>query len=312
MFKEEKGEIKINQIKDKEYIIQDKFGISLGRIFLVEINQDNKYCCLRISFYKNNKEHSGLLKKALELVASSLFNNMKFYKINVITDEDIIVSPFVELGFILEGVLWGSYILNNIRKNEFIFGVEIDDFKKNNNINILRLKGKNIELKILTPEDAEQVLDYYLRNKNYLEPFEPSRDKEFYTLDGQIQGLSESYKQFLNGTSVNFGIYENKNLIGKIQLSNIIRGVFQNSFVGYSIDERKQGKGYMKEALRLVLDYAFDDMELHRVEASTLVDNIKSQRVLKECGFKDIGVSEKYLYINGKWRDHKTFYRINN
>lgn len=312
MFKEEKGEIKINQIKDKEYIIQDKFGISLGRIFLVEINQDNKYCCLRISFYKNNKEHSDLLKKALELVASSLFNNMKFYKINVITDEDIIVSPFVELGFILEGVLWGSYILNNIRKNEFIFGVDIDDFKKNNNINILRLKGKNIELKILTPEDAEHVLDYYLRNKNYLEPFEPSRDKEFYTLDGQIQGLSESYKQFLNGTSVNFGIYENKNLIGKIQLSNIIRGVFQNSFVGYSIDERKQGKGYMKEALRLVLDYAFDDMELHRVEASTLVDNIRSQRVLKECGFKEVGVSEKYLYINGKWRDHKTFYRINN
>lgn len=312
MFKEEKGEIKISQIKDKEYIIRDKFGISLGRIFLIEINQDNKYCCLRISFYKNNKEHSELLKNALELVAASLFNNMKFYKINIITDEDIIVSPFVELGFILEGVLWGSYILNNIRRNEFIFGVDIDDFKINNNINILRLKGKNIELKILTPEDGEQVLDYYLRNKKYLEPFEPSRDKEFYTLEGQIQGLSESYKQFLNGTSVNFGIYKNKNLIGKIQLSNIVRGVFKNSFVGYSIDEKEQGKGYMKEALRLVLDYAFDDMELHRVEASTLVDNIRSQRVLNGCGFKEIGVSEKYLYINGKWRDHKTFYRINN
>ncbi|WP_143761057.1 GNAT family N-acetyltransferase, partial [Clostridium haemolyticum] len=47
---------------------------------------------------------------------------------------------------------------------------------------------------------------------------------------------------------------------------------------------------------------------LHRIEASTLVDNIRSQRVLESCGFKEVGVSEKYLFINGKWRDHKIFY----
>ena len=86
-------------------------------------------------------------------------------------------------------------------------------------------------------------------------------------------------------------------------------GVFKSAFVGYSIDENEQGKGYMKEALGLTIKYAFEDIGLHRVEASTLVENIKSQRVLKSCGFKDVGMNEKYLFVNGKWRDHITFYK---
>lgn len=311
MFKEQNGEIKIFNIKDREYIIQDRFGISLGRIFVVEINKGDKYCSLRIRFYKNSREYSEALKNSLEQVVKSLFTSGGVYKINFITDEDINTSPFVELGFTLEGVLWESYIHNNIRKNEFVFGIDSESFNNSNNINILRLAGRNIDLKVLTPEDAEEVLNYYERNKTYLEPFEPSRNNEFYTIEGQREGLSDSYKQYLNGTSVNFGIYEKNSIIGKIQLTNIVRGVFKNSFVGYSIDEKEQGKGYMKEALQLVLEYAFDDMELHRVEATTLVDNEKSQRVLKKCGFKEIGVSQKYLYINGKWRDHRIFYKIN-
>ena len=56
--------------------------------------------------------------------------------------------------------------------------------------------------------------------------------------------------------------------------------------------------------------YAFEELDLHRVEASTLTDNEKSKRVLLGCGFKMLGVNEDYLYINGKWQDHITFYKI--
>lgn len=311
MINEEKGSIKILSIKEKEYIIQDAVGITLGRIFILELNHESKYCCFRIKFYKNDKVHEPILKKALELIIRSLFRNQKLYKLNIITDEDIIAGPFIELGFVLEGMLWGSLVSNNVRKNEFIFGIDEDVLKNRNNINVLRLEGKNIELKISTPDDAEAFLEYYIKNKEYLEPFEPIRDKAFFTMNGQVHDLTENYKQFLNGTGVGFGIYKDKKLIGKIRLSNIVRGVLQNAFVGYSIEEEEQGKGYMKEALNLVLDYAFEDLELHRIEASTLVDNERSQRVLSGCGFKEIGISEKYLFINGKWKDHKLFYRVN-
>lgn len=86
-------------------------------------------------------------------------------------------------------------------------------------------------------------------------------------------------------------------------------GVFRNAFIGYSIDENEQGKGYMKEAVKLAIDYAYEELELHRIEASTMVSNEKSQRVLKSCGFQELGVSKEYLYINGKWQDHVVFYR---
>ena len=67
----------------------------------------------------------------------------------------------------------------------------------------------------------------------------------------------------------------------------------------------------MKEAVRLVIKYAFSEMDLHRIEASTLLDNVKSQRVLLANGFKELGVNKDYLLINGDWRDHRTFYIIN-
>jgi len=311
MLRETNGRIKLTNVKDKEYLIQDKFGISLGRIYIVELSEENKYCLIRIRFYKNSDEYKLELKSALEAIIKSLILNKRLHKLNIIVDEDVLTSPFIEMGFALEGVLWDSYIHNNIVKNEFIFGIDSYKLNQTNNINILRLTGKNIELKVLTPEDGNSLLDYYTRNKKHLEPYEPNRNKDFYTLEGQTKGLEESYKQYLNGSSANFGIFKDKVLIGKIQLSNIVRGVFQNAFVGYSMDEQEQNKGYIKEALSLVLDYAFNDLELHRIEASTLVDNEKSQNVLLGCGFREIGISKGYLYINNKWRDHKIFYRLN-
>ncbi|WP_347460562.1 GNAT family protein [Clostridium sp. DMHC 10] len=155
------------------------------------------------------------------------------------------------------------------------------------------------------------MFEYYVRNRQHLKPFEPSREESFYTFEMQKQILMENYKQFLNGEGINFGIYMENDLVGKVQISNITYGVFKNAIVGYSMDKNYQGKGWMKQALSLVLNYAFDEMELHRIEASTLVDNIKSQSVLIGCGFEKLGLNKKYLYINGEWRDHITFYKIN-
>ena len=67
----------------------------------------------------------------------------------------------------------------------------------------------------------------------------------------------------------------------------------------------------MKLSVKAVLEYAFNELGIHRVEASVLVDNEKSKSVLRACGFKELGLNEKYLFINGMWRDHITFYKVN-
>lgn len=305
--------VNIDSVKgtENEYIIREDGGITIGRVFIVELVKASQFCCCRLKFYKHGEESSAYLKKALTLLLNSLFNNMKIYKVNVFVDTNVYTKPFSDLGFELEGVITNSIIINNIYSDELLFGIDENIFQSNIRQRFLMLKGDRVDVRVLTPEDAEDMLDYYVRNKEYLKPFEPTREEKFFTLENQYNALIESYKQFLNGTNINMGIYKDKNIIGKVKISCIVVGAFKSAIVGYSIDEKEQGNGYMKEALKLVLNYAFKEMDLHRIEASTLIDNIKSQNVLLGCGFKKLGINEKYLYINGKWRDHITFYILN-
>ena len=293
-----------------EYIIKDVMGITIGRVYIIEYSLQNEYSLIRIKFYKQGKESYGYLRNSLLKLLSTIFNNRKINKINIIVDEDKSVSAFTDMGFTLEGIITNSSLMDNVFKDEYLFAIDNEKFKEGSIDRNFTLKGERIELRLLRPDNAEEMLNYYNKNKKHLMPFEPSRDNSFYTLQVQKHILMEGYRQFLSGTAVNFGIYLNGNLIGKIQMSNVVLGVFRSAFVGYSISEEKQGKGYMKEALRLFIDFAFNEMGLHRLEASTLVDNIRSQKVLEGCGFKFLGINEKYLYINGEWRDHKAYYLI--
>lgn len=308
MVKEKNISIELSKGTTNEYMIKDFAGITIGRFVILEMDKVNRNCTIRMKFYR--EENSELLKEALAIILRTVFKNKEVYKINMLVIETINTKAFLDLGFQLEGILEDNIFSNGIYKSELIFGITALVFKNFGTINVFSIKGARVNLKVLTPENSEEVLNYYIRNKEHLKNFEPSREESFYTLEIQRNILMENYKQFLNGTSLNLGIYKENTFIGKVQLSNIVYGVFRSAFVGYSMDESHQGKGYMKEALNLLLDYAFEEMELHRIEASTLVDNMKSQGVLKACGFKELGVNKEYLFINGAWRDHITFYRI--
>jgi len=295
---------------EREYIIKDNAYITLGRIYIVYLDKQNKYCQFRLNFHKDINGSYEYLKDTLNLMLNILFKNMGINKVNVIVHENVNISAFTDLGFELEGIITDSVLIKSYYQSEMMFGINAFVFNKNSIERNFTIKGRDINIQVLNPGDAEEVLEFHLRNRGFLKPFEPSRDEDFYTLSSQKRTLTESYKQFLNGNGVNLGIYKNKKIIGKIRISNIVMGVFKNAFIGYSMDEKEQNKGYMKEAVKLAVTYAFEELELHRIEATTLVDNEKSQRVLRNCGFRELGISEKYLYINGEWRDHMVFYKV--
>ena len=96
-------------------------------------------------------------------------------------------------------------------------------------------------------------------------------------------------------------------IAGAAALSQIFRKAFQNAYLGYHLAEKYTGKGYMTEALGLVLRYAFKELKLHRVEANVQPENRASIAVLQRCGFTREGFSPKYLKIGGRWRDHLRF-----
>lgn len=291
----------------KDYLIKDSTGITAGRFSILELNQSDQRASIRLKFYRDNK---ALLEEALEKIARVIFNKQDIYKLNVYVAENINVGSFLNVGFVLEGILTNNVVLSGVHRDELLFGIDKQCFREGLKMLDLELNGKRVILKTLNPSYAEEMLNYYINNKEHLHEVEPTRDQSFYSIDVQRNILVENYKQNLNGTALDMGIFIDDKLIGKIKLSNIVYGVFKSAFVGYSIDKNMQGQGYMKETLNLVLEYAFEVMGLHRIEASTLLDNEKSQGVLKACGFKKVGINEKYLFINGEWRDHITFIKI--
>lgn len=93
-------------------------------------------------------------------------------------------------------------------------------------------------------------------------------------------------------------------LLGAITLDNIRRGPSQSAQVGYWIGERFARQGYMAEALAATVRHSFETLDLSRIEAACLPENLASRGLLERSGFVHEGVASGYLQIAGRWRDH--------
>jgi [ribosomal protein S5]-alanine N-acetyltransferase len=93
-------------------------------------------------------------------------------------------------------------------------------------------------------------------------------------------------------------------LVGGLTLCNVRRGVTQSCTLGYWVGAKYAHQGYMTAAVRAVIPFVFDSLELHRVEAACLPSNTASIKLLEKTGFKREGLARRYLRINGIWQDH--------
>lgn len=100
-------------------------------------------------------------------------------------------------------------------------------------------------------------------------------------------------------------VQDTRELAGMVSLSEIVRGTFLSAYLGYYAFRSTAGRGYMAEGLGLVLDVAFGEMGLHRVEANIQPGNDPSIRLVRSLGFRYEGFSPNYLKIAGRWRDHE-------
>ncbi len=172
-----------------------------------------------------------------------------------------------------------------------------------------RYDSQRLNLRILKPNSAYEVLDYYKRNHNFLNEWEPKRTKDFYTLSYQKRKLYMEYNMFKEKSLVRFWIFkkDDNKLIGNVCYSNIIMGNFKSCFLGYKLDKDEINKGYMTEAIARTVQIMFEDFDLHRIEANVVPRNDRSLKVMEKLNFEREGFSKRYLEINGKWEDHIHF-----
>ena len=93
-------------------------------------------------------------------------------------------------------------------------------------------------------------------------------------------------------------------IVGAFNLSQIFHGNFRNAYLGYWVGAPFAGRGYMTEAMALLLRHAFRTLRLHRVEANVQPGNGRSAELLRRTGFRKEGFSPRYLKVGGRWRDH--------
>ena len=175
------------------------------------------------------------------------------------------------------------------------------------------VEGRRVHLR--HPEAADYETWARLRGESarFLQPWEPSWPRDDLTRPAFRARLRRYQTEIRGGTGYPFFVCLNDDgtLIGGITLGNIRRGVAQNAQIGYWAGERHAGRGYMGDAVALISEYAFSRLGLHRLEAACIPGNERSIRLLEKNQFVREGILSAYLKINGQWRDHILYARIN-
>lgn len=173
------------------------------------------------------------------------------------------------------------------------------------------LTGRRVLLRPLVTSDFDAWREVRIRSRDWLLKWEPrplpgqpdaTEDRRIFAARC---GARERERQL--GSGYGFGIFvgpEQDRFVGEINLSSVQRGPYQNAYVGYWIDEAAAGNSYVPEAFVVLCRFAFEDLALHRLQASIIPRNGASHRVVEKLGLRDEGVAQRYLEINGTWEDH--------
>lgn len=168
-----------------------------------------------------------------------------------------------------------------------------------------------VTLRLVTEADAAALCAAYVDNRDHLRPWEPRRPESFFTEAGQRERIGGVLRLFSEGAAVPWVLQAaDGRIVGTITLTGVVRGPFCSSSLGYWVAADQQKQGLASAAVERVCQVARDTVGLHRIEASTLLRNAGSQRVLAKCGFEPIGMAPKYLHIDGEWRDCRLFQRV--
>jgi ribosomal-protein-alanine N-acetyltransferase len=158
-------------------------------------------------------------------------------------------------------------------------------------------------------DDAPAMAAAYDRNREHLARWDPRREETFFTEAGQVDVVAQQLAAQEVGLVVPWVIAHGDDIVGRVNLNNVVRGVMCSASVGYWVDADHLRRGLATAAVEHACEQAVL-LGLHRLEAGTLPHNVASQRVLERCGFTEYGLAPQYLFIDGAWQDHRLFQRI--
>jgi [ribosomal protein S5]-alanine N-acetyltransferase len=172
----------------------------------------------------------------------------------------------------------------------------------------IRLYGRRVMLRPLAPSDHGAWSDVRRRNEAWLLPWEPERAANQPDLTRDASAFTGRCtardRDRTADAAYAFGLFVDQRFAGEVNLNNIVRGALQSGTVGYWIDSGRAGQGFVAESVVVLAGFAFEQLQLHRLEVCIVPRNTNSRRVMEKLTFRCEGLSERYLEIAGVWEDH--------
>lgn len=172
------------------------------------------------------------------------------------------------------------------------------------------LLGLGLELRPLTRRDRDEWTVLRWENSDWLEPWEsqdPRGQQNLPTFTEYVRAQTRAQKE---RSSFGWVITEGGPIIGHVTLSQIVWGALCSGTIGYWVSHHRAGEGITPRAVALVTDFSLQELGLHRVEINIRPENTASLRVVEKLGFREEGLRKKYIFIDGAWRDHRSFARV--
>jgi ribosomal-protein-alanine N-acetyltransferase len=175
----------------------------------------------------------------------------------------------------------------------------------------LRLYGRRVVLRPLVPQDFNAWSEVRRRNGEWLTLWEPLRlphhpDPET-NREVFAARCGSRDRERLAGSQYAFGIFIDGAFAGELNLNNVVRGAMQSATIGYWIDRARAGRSFMSESIVVLAQFAFEELNLHRLEICIIPRNSNSRRVVEKLGIREEGIAQRFLEINGAWEDHMRF-----
>ena len=159
--------------------------------------------------------------------------------------------------------------------------------------------GERVYLRHPERGDAEEFLSLVRAGRGYLRPWVyPPKTKDGFRRYVEHGGSDRYFPCFIH-------LRETDALVGVANLSEIVRGVFLSSYLGFYGHAGYAGQGLVREGVQLLVRHAFRTLKLHRLEANVQPANRSSLALVRALGFRKEGLSRRYLKIGGRWRDHE-------
>ncbi len=164
----------------------------------------------------------------------------------------------------------------------------------------------DISLRELSKRDHKVLRQLLLEDRDWLVPWEATTPGIRYPLD--VKGMVRSLmQQARSGSGLALVIEHQGEVVGQLNVANILYGSVGSGTIGYWIAKKAAGKSIVPLCVAMTIDHLFDQGGLHRVEIDIRPENEASLRVVQKLGLRQEGKKERFIHINGAWRDHLVF-----